>query len=334
MTTLGFILIGVGIVLLLLMIFLLMRSAAAADTLAEAEAAERQIPRELLKKVKRIEISTRSVVNEVFSGEYHSVFKGRGMEFAEVREYQPGDDIRTIDWNVSARSGHPYVKVFEEERELTVMLLVDVSSSGNFGTTEQLKREVAAELSAVLAFSAIKNNDKVGLIIFSDRIEKFIPPRKGRKHVLRVIREILFYKPQEATTDLNIALEYLSRVIKRRSTAFLISDFLTEGYEKSLQVANKKHDLIAVTITDPREVTLPDAGMIDLEDAETGETVLVDTGSAELRRRFFDEAMQERSKKTDFFKSIGVDHIDILTDRSYVQPITRFFRMRARRLAV
>ena len=334
MTTLGFILIGVGIVLLLLMIFLLMRSAAGADTLAEAEAAERQIPRELLKKVKRIEISTRSVVNEVFSGEYHSVFKGRGMEFAEVREYQPGDDIRTIDWNVSARSGHPYVKVFEEERELTVMLLVDVSSSGNFGTTEQLKREVAAELSAVLAFSAIKNNDKVGLIIFSDRIEKFIPPRKGRKHVLRVIREILFYKPQEATTDLNIALEYLSRVIKRRSTAFLISDFLTEGYEKSLQVANKKHDLIAVTITDPREVTLPDAGMIDLEDAETGETVLVDTGSAELRRRFFDEAMQERNKKTDFFKSIGVDHIDILTDRSYVQPITRFFRMRARRLAV
>ena len=332
MTTLGFILIGVGIVLLLLMIFLLMRSAAGADTLAEAEAAERQIPRELLKKVKRIEISTRSVVNEVFSGEYHSVFKGRGMEFAEVREYQPGDDIRTIDWNVSARSGHPYVKVFEEERELTVMLLVDVSSSGNFGTTEQLKREVAAELSAVLAFSAIKNNDKVGLIIFSDRIEKFIPPRKGRKHVLRVIREILFYKPQEATTDLNIALEYLSRVIKRRSTAFLISDFLTEGYEKSLQVANKKHDLIAVTITDPREVTLPDAGMIDLEDAETGETVLVDTGSAELRRRFFDEAMQERNKKTDFFKSIGVDHIDILTDRSYVQPITRFFRMRAKRL--
>lgn len=334
MTTLGFILIGVGILLLLLMIFLLMRGSTGTEAVAGADDAERQIPRELLKKVKRIEISTRSVVNEVFSGEYHSVFKGRGMEFAEVREYQPGDDIRTIDWNVSARSGHPYVKIFEEERELTVMLLVDVSSSGNFGTTEQLKREVAAELSAVLAFSAIKNNDKVGLIIFSDRIEKFIPPRKGRKHVLRVIREILFYKPQEATTDLNIALEYLSRVIKRRSTAFLISDFLTEGYEKALQVANKKHDLIAITITDPREVTLPDAGMIDLEDAETGETVLVDTGSADLRRRFFDEAMQERNKKTDFFKSIGVDHIDILTDRSYVQPITRFFRMRARRLVV
>jgi uncharacterized protein (DUF58 family) len=293
-----------------------------------------QIPRELLKKVKRIEISTRNVVNEVFSGEYHSVFKGRGMEFSEVREYQPGDDVRTIDWNVSARMGHPFVKVFEEERELTVMLLVDVSSSGNFGTTEQLKREIAAELSAVLAFSAIKNNDKVGLIIFSDKIEKFIPPRKGKKHVLRVIREILFYKPQEATTDLNTALEYLSRVIKRRSTVFLISDFLSENYEKSLQVANKKHDIIAISITDPREVSLPDVGFIDLEDAETGESILVDTGSANTRNEFYNRSMGISEERSGFFKSIGVDHINILTNYSYVEPITRFFKMRAKRLAM
>ncbi|MGD9487971.1 MAG: DUF58 domain-containing protein [Calditrichaceae bacterium] len=292
------------------------------------------LSRELLKKVQQIEISTRNVVNEVFSGEYHSVFKGRGMEFAEVREYQPGDDVRTIDWNVSARMGHPFVKVFEEERELTVMLLVDVSSSGNFGTAERLKREVAAELSAVLAFSAIKNNDKVGLIIFSDKIEKFIPPRKGKKHVLRVIREILFYKHQDASTDLNVALEYLSRVIKRRSTVFLLSDFLTENFEKSLQVANKKHDIIAISIMDPREVDLPNVGMIELEDAETGEAVLVDTGSAMIRTGFYNQSLQQQETLTNLFRSIGVDHINILTDRSYIKPITKFFKMRARRLAV
>jgi len=333
-TVIGFILIGSGILLIAVVLYLLTFGKVKEEEPVSVDENERQIPKELLKKVKHIEIATRNVVNEVFSGEYHSVFKGRGMEFAEVREYQPGDDIRTIDWNVSARMGHPFVKVFEEERELTVMLLVDVSSSGNFGTTEQLKREVAAELSAVLAFSAIKNNDKVGLIIFSDRIEKFIPPHKGRKHVLRVIREILFFKPKESATNLNSALEYLSRVIKRRSTVFLISDFMTEDFEKAMQVANKKHDLIALSITDPREVTLPDVGMIDLEDAETGETILVDTGSAALRRHFFDEAMLQRNKYADFFKSIGVDHINILTNRSYIEPITKFFRMRARRLAV
>jgi len=332
-TLLGYLLLGTCILLIAVTVYLLASGGGSVKADAAVSEDEHQIPRELLKKVKRIEISTRSVVNDVFSGEYHSVFKGRGMEFSEVREYQPGDDIRTIDWNVSARMGHPYVKIFEEERELTVMLLVDVSSSGNFGTTEQLKREVAAELSAVLAFSAIKNNDKVGLLIFSDKIEKFIPPHKGRKHVLRVIREILFYKPKEAATDLSTALEYLSKVIKRRSIAFMISDFLSEGYDKSLQVANKKHDLIAVSVTDPREISLPDAGMIDLEDAETGETILVDTSSAGLRSGFFNESMKERTKKTDFFKSIGVDHIDIMTDRSYVQPITKFFKMRAKRLA-
>ena len=291
------------------------------------------IPKEILKKVKRIEISTRGLVNEVFSGEYHSVFKGRGMEFAEVREYQIGDDIRNIDWNVSARSGSPFVKVFDEERELTVMLMVDVSASSSFGTASQLKGEVAAELCAVLAFSAIKNNDKVGLMIFSDKIEKFIPPRKGKQHVLRVIREILYFKPEDAKTDLNIALEYLNRVIKRRSIVFIISDFLTENYEKALQVANKKHDIISIDIIDPREVELPDVGFLELEDAETGETVLIDTGSTEIRESFFSESQDERDKREKFFKSIGVDNINILTDRSYVEPITRFFKMRAKRLA-
>ncbi|MCD6376351.1 MAG: DUF58 domain-containing protein [Caldisericaceae bacterium] len=292
------------------------------------------IPPELLKKVKQIEINTRNIVNEVFSGEYHSVFKGRGMEFAEVREYQPGDDIRLIDWNVTARMGHPYVKLFQEERELTVMLLVDVSSSGAFGTEQQLKREVAAELSAVLAFSAIKNNDKVGLIIFSDRIEKFIPPRKGKSHVLRVIREILFYRPRDATTNINEALQFLSRVIKRKSTVFLISDFLAEDFKKSLQIANKKHDIIAVSIVDPREVALPNAGMIELEDAETGESIVVDTTSGQLRDEFHLNAMKQREELKSLFQSIGVDHINIFTNQSYVEPINKFFRMRAKRLAV
>jgi uncharacterized protein (DUF58 family) len=292
------------------------------------------IPKEVLKKVKRIEIATRGLVNEVFSGEYHSVFKGRGMEFSEVREYQVGDDIRTIDWNVSARMGHPYVKVFEEERELTVVLLVDVSSSGSFGTTTQMKGEIAAELCALLAFSAIKNNDKVGLIIFSDKIEKFIAPRKGKKHVLRVIREILYFEPEDSQTDLNVALEYLSKVIRRRSIVFVISDFLAENYEKALQVANKKHDVIAIEIIDPREVELPNIGFIELEDAETGETVLIDTTNSGVRSGFFSRSQKEREDRQNFFKSIGVDNIDIHTDRSYIEPITKFFRMRARRLAV
>lgn len=314
-----------------LTIYFLVKSPSGQLTIEELS--PEQKTREILKKVKQIEVSTRSIVNEVFSGEYHSVFKGRGMEFAEVREYQPGDDVRTIDWNVSARSGHPFVKVFEEERELTVMLLVDVSSSGNFGTAEQFKREIAGELSAALAFSAIKNNDKVGLIIFSDKIEKFIPPRKGKKHVLRVIREILFYKPQDSSTDLNVALEYLSRIIKRRSTVFLISDFLTENFEKSLHVANRKHDIIAISITDPREVSLPDVGLMELIDAETGEMVTVDTANPHIRNEFYQSAFGHQTQLKSLFRSIGVDHIDILTDRSYVEPITRFFKMRARRLS-
>ena len=289
------------------------------------------IPKEILKKVKRIEITTRGLVNDVFSGEYHSVFRGRGMEFAEVREYQIGDDIRTIDWNVTARQGHPFVKVFEEERELTVMLLVDVSSSGEFGTFEQMKGEIAAEICALLAFSAIKNNDKVGLIIFSDQVEKFVAPKKGKSHVLRVIREILYHEPQGTQTNIAEALEFLSRVTRRRSVVFLVSDFMSSGYEKALQIANKRHDIVSVTISDPREIDLPNVGFIELEDAETGETFLVDTSSLDVRKEFAaatNTAVIEREK---LFRSLNVDYIDIRTDQSYIEPLIRFFRMRAKR---
>ena len=289
------------------------------------------IPKEILKKVKRIEITTRGLVNDVFSGEYHSVFRGRGMEFAEVREYQIGDDIRTIDWNVTARQGHPFVKVFEEERELTVMLLVDVSSSGEFGTFQQMKGEIAAEICALLAFSAIKNNDKVGLIIFSDQVEKFVAPKKGKSHVLRVIREILYHEPQGTQTNIAEALEFLSRVTRRRSVVFLVSDFMSSGYEKALQIANKRHDIVSITISDPREIDLPNVGFIELEDAETGETFLVDTSSIEVRQEFAaatGAAVLEREK---LFRSLNVDYIDIRTDQSYIEPLIRFFRMRAKR---
>ena len=231
------------------------------------------IPREILKKVRHIEIATKGLVNEVFSGEYHSVFKGRGMTFAEVREYQYGDDIRSIDWNVTARAGTPFVKIYEEERELTVVLVVDVSASGNFGTQERMKGEVAVELSAVLAFSAIKNHDKIGLILFSDRIEKFVPPRKGRRHVLRVLRELLFHKPEGRGTDIGGALEYLSRVVPRRSVVFLVSDFLGTGFSRPLSVAGRRHDLIAVRMRDPRESEIPPVGLVEMEDPETGERV-------------------------------------------------------------
>jgi len=289
------------------------------------------IPKEILKKVKAIEIQTRGLVNDVFSGEYHSVFKGRGMDFAEVREYQVGDDIRTIDWNVTARMGHPYVKVFEEERELTVVLLVDASSSGNFGSVERMKGEIATEICALLAFSAIRNNDKVGLIIFTDRIEKFVPPKKGKTHVLRVVRELLYHRPQGTGTDIAGALEFLSRVITRRSVVFLVSDFISSGYEKALRVANKKHDLIALTITDPREVSLPDVGFIELEDAETGEVVLVDTFSNEVRETFRLRASRDVEERARLFRAMNVDHVDIRTDQSYVEPLISFFRMRAKR---
>ncbi|MFQ5750612.1 MAG: DUF58 domain-containing protein [bacterium] len=289
------------------------------------------IPKEILKKVKRIELQTRGLVNDVFSGEYHSVFKGRGMEFSEVREYQIGDDIRTIDWNVSARMGHPFVKVFEEERELTVMLLVDVSSSGNFGTVNRMKGEIATEICAMLAFSAIKNNDKVGLIIFTDQIEKFVPPKKGKTHVLRVLRELLYHKPQGRGTNIALALEYLSRVTNRRAVVFLASDFISENYHKAMQIANKRHDLVAITITDPREMELPNVGIIELEDAETGEIVLIDTTYSAVRDTFVDDSAKLKMERDKLLRSMNVDTIDIRTDVSYVEPLIRFFRMRAKR---
>ena len=292
--------------------------------------------KELLKKVRRIEISIRGVVNEVFAGEYHSVFKGRGMEFAEVREYQPGDDVRNIDWNVSARMSHPFVKVFDEERELTVMILFDSSSSESFGSIQQQKGQVAVEIAALLASSAIKNNDKVGLIIFGDRIEKFVPPRKGRKHVLRVIRELLYFAEESdirpsTETNITAALEYLNQILKRRATVFLISDFLAEGFERDLQIANRRHDLVAIHIIDPLEERLPSVGLLELEDLETGETILLDTSVSEVRETISSSVYSERSKLERLFKSIGVDYIDIYTNQSYIKPITRFFRLRARR---
>lgn len=289
------------------------------------------IPKEILKKVKRIEIQTRGLVNDVFSGEYHSVFKGRGMEFSEVREYQIGDDIRSIDWNVSARMGHPYVKVFEEERELTVMLLVDVSSSGNFGTVEHMKGEIAIEICALLAFSAIKNNDKVGLIIFTDQIEKFVPPKKGKSHVLRVLRELLYHQPQGKATNIALALEYLRRVVNRRAVVFLVSDFISENYQKALQIANRRHDLVAITITDPRETELPDVGFIELEDAETGEVILLDTSDVRLRETFSESSSKTIRERNRLLHSMNVDTIDVRTNVSYIDPLIRFFRMRAKR---
>lgn len=289
------------------------------------------VPKEILKKVRRIEITTRSVVNDVFAGEYHSVFKGRGMDFSEVREYSIGDDVRTIDWNVTARMNHPYVKVFEEERELTVMLMVDASSSGEFGTVNQMKGEIAIEICALLAFSAIKNNDKVGLIIFTDKVEKFVPPKKGKTHVLRVIRELFYHEPQSSQTDIGEALEYLNRIATRRSVVFLVSDFMSEGYEKALQIVNKKHDIAAITIRDPREIDLPNVGFLELEDAETGEIFLLDTGDPSIRENFSSQSNRRQKELEKLFKSMSVDHIAISTDQPYIDPLIRFFRMRAKR---
>ena len=263
--------------------------------------------RELLKKVRLIEIKTRGMVNQVFSGEYHSVFKGRGMEFSEVREYQFGDDIRSIDWNVSARFNHPFVKIFEEERELMVMLVVDFSRSGNFGTGQQLKNEIAAEICAVLAFSAIKNNDKVGLILFTDKIEKFVPPKKGRAHILRIIRELVSFEPTGSGTNIRQALEYFNHVNKKRSIAFLISDFIDEGYDKILRIISRKHDIIAVEISDPREETLPDVGMMKLRDAETNQERWIDTSSAAVRSTFRKYWEARRAERRHLFIRSKVD---------------------------
>lgn len=289
------------------------------------------IPREILKQVRRIEIRTRGLVNEVFSGEYHSVFKGRGMSFAEVREYQYGDDIRNIDWNVTARSGTPFVKVYEEERELTVMLVVDVSASGDFGTRERMKGELAVEICALLAFSAIKNNDKVGLVIFSDRIEKFVPPRKGRRHVLRVLRELLYHKPEGRGTDIRGALEYLTHVQRKRAVVFLVSDFQDEGFERALAIAGRRHDVVALRIGDQREQELPPLGYLELEDPETGEQVVVDTSDPAFREAFSAAVEWKRAELDRALRRSKVDVVDLETGRPYVRPLMRFFKERERR---
>lgn len=289
------------------------------------------IPKEILKKVRQIQITTRRMVNDVLAGDYQSAFRGRGMEFEEVREYQPGDEVRSIDWNVTARMGHPFVKRYVEERELTVVLLVDMSSSGKFGTTDRLKQEVTAELCAVLAFSAIIHNDKVGVILFTDAIEKFIPPKKGPKHVLRVIRELLYHEPKGSGTNIAAALEYLNKITRRRAVVFLVSDFLSEGYERDLQLSSKRHDLIPITITDPREMEFPKIGLIELEDAETGERVVVDFRSLRARREYARGARSDYQSRKEMFRSLGIDSIDVVTDKPYIHEILKFFRMRERR---
>jgi uncharacterized protein (DUF58 family) len=293
------------------------------------------IPKELIKKIRYIQIYTSKAVNDVLAGEYHSVFKGQGMEFDEVRSYQPGDDIRTIDWNVTARTGHPYVKRYVEEREITVFFLVDLSSSGAFGSQAKFKNEIATEFCALLAFSAIKNNDKVGLIVFTDSIELFIPPAKGTSHVLRLIRELLYFeqgkKRQRTGTNIALALNYLGRVLHKRGVVFLVSDFLDKNFEKPLGVLARRHDLIAVTVLDPREYALPDVGLLEIQDAETGATVLVDTGSREVRRRYTRVAEAKNGHLNSLFKSAGVDHIQLYTDRDYVLDLVKFFRKRIKK---
>lgn len=292
------------------------------------------IPKEILKKVRRIQICTNRVVTDVFAGEYHSVFKGRGMEFEEVREYQVGDDVRTIDWNVTARTGRPHVKLFREERELTVMILADVSASGSFGTVQRLKSELIAEFCAVLAFAAITNNDKIGLILFSDRIEKYIPPKKGVTHVLRIIRELLYFSAERKGTDISKALEFLSKVTTRLTVSFLVSDFLDEGYDRALSIAAKRHDLIAVSVSDPRERELPAVGMVELEDPETGETAIADTGDRRLREAFKSSVAREEEERVGFFRARGVDCIRVSTGEPYVKALLSFFRTRERRMAM
>jgi uncharacterized protein (DUF58 family) len=289
------------------------------------------IPKEILEKVRRIELTTRGLVSEIFAGEYHSVFKGRGMEFAEVKEYTFGDDIRNIDWNVTARMGKPYVKQFDEERELTVILAVDVSGSEAFGSHQQLKREVAAELCAVIAFAAIKNNDKVGLVMFTDEVEKYIPPRKGKKHVLRVIRELLYFRPGKKGTDISEALQFINRMAKRRATVFLVSDFLDEGFDNSLRILRRKHDVIAARISDPLEALDIPAGWVEMEDAETGEIVAVNIASAKFSALYSAEYGREDRRLKDSFRSLGIDAIDINTRDNYIDPLVQFFKMRNQR---
>lgn len=288
------------------------------------------ISKELAKKVRYIQIMTNKAVNDVLAGEYHSVFKGQGMEFDEVREYQPGDDIRAIDWNVTARTGHPYIKRFREERELTILFVVDLSASGRFGSVANLKNEVATELCALLAFSAIKNNDKVGLVAFTEAVELFVPPAKGATHVLRLIRELLAFEPKRRGTNIGAALDYAARILHRRSVVFLISDFLDGGYERTLRIMSRRHDLIAVSVSDPREHELPDAGLIELEDAETGALITVDTGSAPVRRAYAASARARAGALRETLRSMDIDLIEVGASDDYLLDLIRFFKRRER----
>jgi uncharacterized protein (DUF58 family) len=285
----------------------------------------------LFKRIRQIEIRTNREVTDVLGGQYHSVFKGHGMEFEEVREYLPGDEVRAIDWNVTARFGHPFIKKFKEERELTVILVVDVSASGQFGSGRQSKNELAAELAAVLAFSAIRNNDKVGVILFTDRIEKYIAPKKGRRHVLRVVREILAFQPTGTGTNLSAALDYLNHVQRRRAVCFLLSDFQDEGFVKKLRIAGKRHDVVALSLRDPREEELPAIGLVELRDAETGERILVDTFDRDVSKAFTGKARARLAALSDGLRSAKVDQVEIRTDADYMRPLVKFFRMRERR---
>ena len=291
-------------------------------------------PREVIRRVKRLEIRTRRLVEESLAGSYHSVFRGRGMEFSEVREYAAGDDVRTIDWNVSARMGHPFVKKFTEERELTVMLVVDASGSGHFGSAASTKIETAAEISALLAFSAIRNDDRVGLLLFTDRIELYLPPRKGKEHALRVLRECLTVSPERRGTAIAAALGYMQRVVTKRAVVFLISDFQDEGYERILRVVARKHDLVAISITDPRETTLPNVGLVAVRDAESGRPVLIDTGSARVRRAWSEAAERARGSLHETVRRTGIDLLELSTAEPYEMPLLRFFHERARRAAI
>lgn len=283
---------------------------------------------ELLKKVRQIEIKTRGLSNHIFAGEYHSAFKGRGMTFSEVREYQFGDDIRNIDWNVTARFNHPYVKVFEEERELTVMLLIDVSGSREFGTITRFKKNIITEMAAVLAFSAIQNNDKIGMVFFSDHVEKFIPPKKGRKHILHLIRELITFTPQNKDTDISEALRFLKNAIKKRCTAFVISDFLDNNFEDALKIANQKHDVVALKVYDKRETEIPPVGWMKLKDAETDELVWVNTNSSEVRENFRKWWYDQDAKVKSTFRKCGVDNVSVRTDEDYVKALIAMFKKR------
>lgn len=283
---------------------------------------------ELLKKVRAIEIKTKGLSANVFAGEYASAFKGRGMAFSEVREYQPGDDVRTIDWKVTARFNHPYIKIFEEERELTLMLIIDVSGSENYGGSDVLKKEYITEIAAVLAFSAIQNNDKIGAILFSDRVEKFIPPKKGRSHVLAIIRELLNFQPQYKGTNITEALTFFSNITKKRSTAFLISDFMNTGFDKALRSSRNKHDLIGIRVLDSLEQELPDVGIIRLTDAETGKERYVDTSDKRVRSEFYRLRKQQSEELKDMFTKTGIDYTELRTDKPYIHPLIMLFKNR------